>query len=343
MGMRLPGVELQIHNPSGPPQSMTLYASLPAFNRQDYKDGVFGTYWFPAPAEYINEEENQPSPEALLDARAPRLDIIQGRDGKLYYRQWQSSILKAIGPWPNMQSGKDSLGTSIVAFENTSAAIRVSLESLISSPQPDWRLEPLPFDKNQEKAGENAVQLRLTVDDATDEFWLVGASEQSPKTLARHVVESPARRVTVTMPQDAVDLGFSVYLRKFQAKLDPGSGMSSHYSSLVDFVDRHAPHNALQKNVFITLNAPVDFTDPQSGRTWRLFQSSFDGPWKPGSPQFQSLAGDDRSRDQIYLSVLTVSHDPGRALKYTGSLLIILGIAIVYSLRKYFVRDSNNA
>ena len=101
----------------------------------------------------------------------------------------------------------------------------------------------------------------------------------------------------------------------------------------IDFLAGDPPRTPLQKNVTITLNAPVDFIDPQSGRTWRMFQSGFDGPWKPGTRQFQAMAGKDRSRDQIYLSILTLSYDPGRALKYTGCLLIVLGIAVVYYMR----------
>ena len=38
-----------------------------------------------------------------------------------------------------------------------------------------------------------------------------------------------------------VDLGFQVYLHRFRRKLDPGGGMASHYSSLVDFLDRGDP------------------------------------------------------------------------------------------------------
>jgi hypothetical protein len=130
-----------------------------------------------------------------------------------------------------------------------------------------------------------------------------------------------------------IDLGFQLYLHKFQRKLDPGTGKPSHYSSLVDFLDRSDPPRKLAENVLITLNAPVDFTDPRSRRTYRLFQSSFSGPWTPGQPEFDELAGGDRSRDQLFLSRLSVNYDPGRWLKQLGSLLIVGGIIMVYYLR----------
>ena len=140
------------------------------------------------------------------------------------------------------------------------------------------------------------------------------------------------------MRQDDVDLAFEVDLHKFQRKLDPGSGMPSHYSSLVDFLDRGKPPQRLQENVLITLNAPVDFAEPGTGRAYRLFQSSFSGPWMPGDPEFDRLAGTDHSRDQIYLSRLSVNYDPGRGLKYVGCLAVVAGIVMVYVLRK---RSSN--
>ncbi len=192
------------------------------------------------------------------------------------------------------------------------------------------RLEALDYTVTGQQS---RVHLRLSVDDTAEEFWLADSTDELSPASGRHAVESSQRRATIALSQDVVDLGFLVYLQKFQGKLDPGSLMPSHYSSLVDFLALGPPQKPLLKNVTITLNAPVDFTDPQSGRTWRLFQSSFDGPWKPGSRQFQALAGKDRSRDQIYLSILTLSYDPGRALKYTGSLLIVLGIAAVYYIK----------
>ena len=53
----------------------------------------------------------------------------------------------------------------------------------------------------------------------------------------------------------------------------------------------------------------------------------------PATPSSSELAGSDRSRDQVYLSRLSMNYDPGRWPKYIGSLLIVVGIGIVYYLR----------
>ena len=134
-------------------------------------------------------------------------------------------------------------------------------------------------------------------------------------------------------------LGFQVYLHQFRRRLDPGSTMPSYYSSRVDFLERSDPpkplneEKTLRKDVLIELNKPVDFTDPQTSRTYRFFQADFDGPWLPGDAEFDKQVGNDRSRDQVYLSVLSVNYDPGRWLKYAGSFLIVVGMGMVYYLR----------
>ncbi len=185
----------------------------------------------------------------------------------------------------------------------------------------DYRSEPQP-----------TARVRLSVDEATKEFDVVALSSE-PAEAKPQAVAAKRRRVTISLPLDEVDLGFQLYLRRFQRKLDPGAGTASHYSSLVDFLDLSRPPQKLRKNVLITLNAPVDFTDPRSGRTYRLFQSSFSGPWTPGEPEFEQLLQGDRSRDQVYRSQLSLNYDPGRGLKYLGSLMTVVGIALVYCLR----------
>jgi hypothetical protein len=94
----------------------------------------------------------------------------------------------------------------------------------------------------------------------------------------------------------------------------------------------------LPKPELITLNEPMSFTDPRTGRSYRLFQESFAGPWKPGDEQFDQVVPSGSKKDQLFVSYLTVNYDPGRGLKYTGSLLIVVGVAIVFYMRGHFFR-----
>jgi ABC-type transport system involved in cytochrome c biogenesis permease subunit len=186
---------------------------------------------------------------------------------------------------------------------------------------------------------EPSVKARLTVDGTAETFdftlpdaaaYDLGFAERP----APRVVAGRDRRAALALVQDAVDLGFAVHLKEFHRRLDPGSPMPSHYSSWVAFLDAGDPSRTLQESVVITLNAPVDFADPRTGQTYRLFQEGFDGPWTPEDPKFDKLVGNDRTRDHVYVSQLSVNYDPGRGLKYAGSFLLIFGIAVVYFGRR---------
>jgi hypothetical protein len=92
----------------------------------------------------------------------------------------------------------------------------------------------------------------------------------------------------------------------------------------------------------ITLNEPITRTDPSTGRSFRIYQEGFDGPWKPGSPEYDEqlggivLRGEEMPRDELYQSTLTVNYDPGRGLKYFGCLMIVAGIATIFYMKAYF-------
>ncbi len=67
----------------------------------------------------------------------------------------------------------------------------------------------------------------------------------------------------------------------------------------------------------MTLNAPLDFTDPATGRSYRLFQSNFAGPLEAEKLDIP-WSGPADPPPRLYLSVLTVNHDPGRGLQVPG-------------------------
>ncbi|MDZ7619236.1 MAG: hypothetical protein U1E05_19735, partial [Patescibacteria group bacterium] len=179
----------------------------------------------------------------------------------------------------------------------------------------------------------------------SEEFWLaglpfgVGEVDEDGRTVAlpgdfRREVAGQGRRVAITMPRGAVELGFRVHLHRFDRKLDPGSNTVSHYASLVDFLDRKSPPRPLWEDVIVTLNAPVDFTDPASGISYRFYQSSFDGPFRAGDPQYERNVTDRGAQSQLFQSVLSVNYDPGRGLKYFGSTLISAGFLLIFYARK---------
>ena len=327
------GVQIDVFHGDDPPQPMTLLATLPYMNRQDTRDGVFGAYWLdPQTASLAEAARSELGQKLLGQAEQARIDIVQDPDGQLFYRTWQPPATATAAPWPTEGPGIAAApGSKIVAFERSDRPIVLTLDEHVARSEPGWEVRPLPFQRPDRmmRLPQSRARLRLTVDGHAEEFWLATAGDQVLPD-QQHTVVSPERRVTIRLARDAVDLGFQVFLREFSRKLDPGTNDVSHYSSLVDFLPADGQGKPLQKNVLISLNAPVDFRDPRNGRSYRLYQSSYAGPLRPGDPQFDEIVDGKTPRDRLFQSVLAVNSDPGRGLKYLGCLLGCVGILITF-------------
>ncbi|MGD0901056.1 MAG: hypothetical protein ABR915_24765, partial [Thermoguttaceae bacterium] len=332
-----------IPNPPGQPapQTISLYADWPIFNQQDYRDGVFGTYW----RDVAQKAEGDSAPSGLRDAGRPRIDVLQGADQKLYVRTWRAGKLEPPVPLPID-------GSPWEAFAGTPDAVPLAVEQFIPAEKPDVLPSPLGPEKKAHKRGpqRQAARVRLTVDGVEEEFWLCTNWEEplekltAPNVNLRHVVQGKGRSVAVALRQDAIDLGLDVRLHQFRRVLYPGTDEASQYYSRVDVVDRPAGKPVEYRgerlsDQKIAMNSPLDFVSPHpeadtrqessSGHAYRLFQSSFQGPQPPDK------FGLDRKDDEdlVYISYLSVASDPGRGLKYAGCILIVAGVFL-----RYFVR-----
>jgi len=340
------GVLLQIHRESQPPQRMVLLADNPELARQDYRNQVFGAYWIDttAPTEGYRETFK---PESLREASQPRVDLFQGADQNLYYRAWRSPKAEPVATVPVD-------GSPLTLWTGTAQQLSLRVDRFLASPEPGSAVFPVKFIRDKHPGQKTPrARVRLAVDNQSDEFWLsrmaegfwmageaADAEELPLGADLRRVVTGRNRRVAITLAPDHVDVGFCVHLTRFSRYLDPGSGTASHYSSLVDFLDRNNPDRAFQRDVLITLNEPVNLSDAVTGRSFRLYQSSFSGPFAPGDPQFEQIVAGEDLRDQLFISHLTVNYDPGRGCKYAGSLLIVLGSIVVFYMKGYLFRKN---
>jgi cytochrome c biogenesis protein ResB len=134
------------------------------------------------------------------------------------------------------------------------------------------------------------LQVKLPGDSESKSFWLV---EGEPKRLSHggHEFEVYFGRKTLKLP-------FSVQLEKFYKKDYPGTQTPISYES-----DVHV--NNLPGKIKIAMNEPLKFNE------FVLYQSSYE--LNPGQPP---------------ASIFSVNQDPGRSIKYTGSLILVLGIII---------------
>ncbi len=218
----------------------------------------------------------------------------------------------------------------------------------------------LPFDKNDDPPHLRQAYVRLTVDDQSEEFWMPCSSPDPvenksiviPEKLQKKIVAGKGRRVELTFAPESFHIGYSIYLRKAWRKLDPGTRQASFYGSEIDLVPNEyaTPSSAPDakqppqyENLLVTLNAPLDFTDPVPSvwsfrdilgrthkyrfwRSYRMFQSTMNGLYNPET--FDRKPG-----ESVYLSGFTLNYDPGRGLTYMGCLLIVAGIFVAYFVR----------
>lgn len=334
---RFLGVHLEVREPEGPPTKMVLFAALPHFNRQDYRHGIYGTFWLdPAAVGDVAGVDGK----FVERLRRPRLDILQGHDQRLYYRAVHGAELE----------GKGILSTDRrpQVFFSGSERQTLRVVEFLPNPEPVQKIVPLPFSRNKDRGQKRPRALvRLTVDGRQEEFWISAAAGDSEEGGSdghggRRTVVGGERRVTASIGWDEVDIGFQVHLHRFERKLDPGTSQAWHYSSLVDFLDRRDPDRRLRSDVLITLNEPVDFSDPLTGRSYRFYQSSYNGPYKPGDPEYDQMTTGRNPPDRLFVSQLSANYDPGRGLKYVGSFLICVGIAVVFYLKAIFLRKPAN-
>ncbi len=332
------GLVLLVHCAGEPDQRMVLFADVPEFNQQDEEHGVYGTYWVDVAKLPEVDSATESDKSMRQSALQPRIDIVEGADKKLYYRTWKSPKFGAEGQLP--------VDEPVKLLASSEDPVTVWVTRFVASDKPGKRLVAGPLGRAGSRRQVPEALVRLTVDGRSEEFWLQGAPsgpQQELRADQRKVVAGKGRRVAVTLRHDWIDVGFGLTLREFQRRLDPGSSQASWYASLVDMVDRNDPQKKLKEEVLITLNEPVNFTDPSTGRSYRVYQESFAGPFKPGDPDdpeqtFEKVVGGQSQRNELFLSWLTFNYDPGRGLKYFGCLLIVVGLSVVFYMRAYFFR-----
>jgi hypothetical protein len=335
-----PAVELKIHRGEDQPaRRVILFAHHPQLNIYDHQGEVYGTYWF--------NPGKLTAAERMQGKGGSRIDFVQGQDQKLYYRYWNGEHIVALTEMPTD-------GGEVESFKMPIAQLKMRVAQFVPSKRPRKIELPQPFNKELATAQKRpAAKLRVTVDGESKEFWIAGQPilpyARPPQEGERAMVAGEDRVVLVTMPaQDMFkDAGFQVRLKQFERKLDPGTSQASHYGSVVDILAREPGSKSpgedpevLQENVEISMNAPVDIVDPATGRTLRLFQESFNGPFKPGEDMYRQFADKSKGRELFYVSVLTVNYDPGRGTKYAGCWLIVAGIFTMFYMRAYFFKPA---
>ncbi|MCT4643097.1 MAG: cytochrome c biogenesis protein ResB [Bacteriovoracaceae bacterium] len=107
----------------------------------------------------------------------------------------------------------------------------------------------------------------------------------------------------------SIDLPYQITLKQFVMKTNPGTKNAASYESFVDLLDPSQTTGATKHHVY--MNEPLKYDQ------FTFYQSSY----------YKDKNGD-------YASVFSVNYDPGRTLKYLGSLLLVLGSIWHYIIRR---------
>jgi len=156
--------------------------------------------------------------------------------------------------------------------------------------------------------GEAAALVEVTAGLQTRRIWL----KRNDHQYGIRRIATKHGPVALSFAYDQLPLGFSLQLQEFTHSLNPGRVGDAAFASTVRVLD---PTEAVDEIREISMNEPL-----VHGK-FTLYQSSFRED--PGGTT---------------VSVLTAAYDPGRFLKYLGSLMICCGIVVMFYMRSYMFK-----
>jgi len=240
-----------------------------------------------------------------------RLDFIVTKKGELRY--------EAISPRGEKKSGK-------IVFKGEEAPIV----------NPGWRM---PIHVQIKKLVPNAINSTEYVQAKPRAPGMMGSGQPDP-AIEISLIKNPSSKLWLGLGDRAefkdvdggeisvgyfpkrIILPFAIRLERFEMKHNPGTMDPSAYSSHVQIVDQ------MQKDAKAMNALPVteiSMNEPMHRSGYTFYQASY-------IPDFPRPT----------TTILSVNYDPGRALKYIGSILLIGGSILLYVM-KVFQRRKGTA
>jgi hypothetical protein len=179
----------------------------------------------------------------------------------------------------------------------------VTVQRYLPRARQEVSFQPIAAAANQANPPEAAALVEVTVDGQRRTVWL----QRDDSQYSSQSILTGRGPVFLALGYESQPLGYSIVLQDFNRLANPGGIGDAAFSSTVRLVD---PAAGVDQPREISMNEPL-----VHGR-FRLYQSSFQEPT--------------HGRE---VSVLTAACDPGRGLKYAGSLMICAGILIMFYLR----------
>ncbi len=252
--------------------------------------------WPPVEPFKLSYYHPEVDPTAIPRGSMARLDIGLAPDRQVYYRLRTNSGLRAAGRW--------DVGDDIDAW----MGLKLRLVAVDWQVVPQRRFHLVPKWENENAPP--AIRVRIGIGEGSnrieDEFWL---QRFETRTVSLGAAD-PHHVLRVSYDTRSLRLPFTIKLIDFAIGYDPGTGRPASYTSVVQLIDKE---KGIDEQRIITMNAPLKH------RGLKFYQSSY----------FQNPDGS-------MSSVFAVGRDPGYPLKAIGSLMIVLGIVVMFYMKTYF-------
>jgi len=173
----------------------------------------------------------------------------------------------------------------------------------------DGQFWPVEFDPKQENQPDAAALIEIKAGGQARQFWL--RRNDTERGAAR--ILTPEGQLDVSFGYERRDLDFSLGLTDVEMAMNPGRQGAAAYTSRVRLVD---PAAGIDEKRVISMNEPL-----VHGR-YTFYQSGY-------HPRVQKL--DD---GWLEASTFSIGYDPGRFLKYFGSVMICAGVFVMFYMRK---------
>ncbi len=292
-----PAVDISLRDPLGTEEKHTVFANFPEFATL-HKAHVKGPREsFGVKFRMISGKvENQEL--AGVGKNRGRLSFAQSVDGKRLYYRIQSALHE------NNRRGVVEIGK---VSETGWMDLHFRVKQWIAFGVEQYVPKPVDYisggDTNFQSALHAVLQSnRLRRPTSIDSQWLVEGYPQ-------HFV-TQNHKWKVALQKTKQILPFHIHLDKFTVGTDPGTTKAATYESQVTVRD---PIQGVEKKALISMNEPL----LHGGFTF--YQASYS--LQEGRPP---------------VSIFAVNYDPGRPIKYLGSLLLVLGIIVMFYMNPHY-------
>lgn len=254
-----------------------------------------------------------------VNGKFGQIEVLAGPDGKLHYRVFgrgKEKVSELRG------AGSLAKGELIPAFggqPNMPMTINFRLEEYLPSAIGKEICEPVVLPKGQMGEGIPASLVEMTVGDVTKEFWIRRSGSLDPPRPQAEVFGGSIYEIAYDV--DRKPLGFDIKLDDFEVGFEPGTESATKFVSKVRLND---PSEGIKDKPYtISMNEPMDH------RGFTFYQMRYIAMQDPRTGQ----------RTGQFQSVFQVGIDPGRTIKYLGSLLIVLGTFLQFYMRAGLFTD----